>query len=1051
MRLPSALVWPSANVYCAGDSSECLSRTDCENSGNFFSVLRGCRSLHGFPIAFPFSYPMNKPAPLFDRAFCLGLAGSRVLEQAEKLFESQSVEQVEWKSPYLVGLVQGANDRFQVQLNLRSTVFVENNCTCLLGRKGKICAHSIAACLFYEAQQREAEHAAGAGVAADQLTADAGRQTARELQSIEVNKEGEKLRILIFLPPNFEAAVERNAIVVKLEAATGRSIIPIQDLSTATPYSVSEGLKEALLMIESWCEGRLAGLLELTKVRLLQMLTVLQGEPVVYWLKKPGQPILWHKGLLVGVHEFLELTEEEMAMAHPTAGAERADERVMPRQGVESSVRVREPSRPNRRRMVEAEANGLFRTTAADYPPVERSDAMTDYPENRIVMDGSSHFLAVRLPRMDESIAPLRQLLKSEGFQLEPSNRKWWLRDRHKTLNFLAEHLRTLRDSWRAIVTDSFEAHLDAIQFSEFAITTREEAGDFLLEVRLSEEKDESELRRAISSGKNYMEQADGSITLLDRNSVERLHAMEKAVSGQIDRPFTPTFTKRLTTAELVDVEELMDEMCEGWQAPQAWQSRSQALKQVGALEPAPVRAEFNAILRTYQCIGVAWLWHLYRNELGGILADEMGLGKTLQALALIECIRHTNPGGYPALVVCPASLVENWIREASRFAPGLKTGKHHGPKRAKESVVLEDVDLVITSYGTLRQDADLMGTMEWCVVIGDEAQHIKNRRSQNARTLTSLRSRGRFLLTGTPVENSLEDLLSLFSFIMPGYLQKTDGKLSSEDRVWQNQRQTQRAAAYILRRTKKEVAPELPDKIEKTFFCELGSEQTRFYQDTLEKTRREIFELEMGGANAGRVQFAAFKELLRLRQVCVDPRILDENFAAAESAKLAAFDEVLNECLDAGSRILVFSSFVRALHLLADHLKSKGHTYCYLDGSTKNRLAICDTFNEDESIPVFLISLKAGGTGLNLTGADTVVHYDPWWNPAAEAQATDRAHRIGQKKVVTSIKLIAANTVEEKVVELQAKKAELLDELFAQSAEANSKVGLDTIKSLLE
>jgi SNF2 family DNA or RNA helicase len=428
-----------------------------------------------------------------------------------------------------------------------------------------------------------------------------------------------------------------------------------------------------------------------------------------------------------------------------------------------------------------------------------------------------------------------------------------------------------------------------------------------------------------------------------------------------------------------------------------------------------------------------------------------MGLGKTLQALALIECIRNQDTCEQPALVVCPASLVENWVREAARFTPNLKVLKHHGPKRAKEPVILEEADLIVTSYGTLRQDAELLGTMDWSVVVGDEAQHIKNRRSQNAKTLTSLHAEGRFLLTGTPVENSLDDLLSLFSFLMPGYLQKSAGKLSQEDRAWHNKRQAERAAAYILRRTKKEVAPELPDKIEKTFFCELGTKQQRFYQDTLEKTRRDIFNLEMSGANMGRVQFAAFTELLRLRQACVDPRILDDTFPEADSAKLAAFDEVLDECIDAESRILVFSSFVSALKLLAQHLKKKGHKFCYLDGQTKNRLALVDQFNEDESIPVFLISLKAGGTGLNLTGADTVLHYDPWWNPAAEAQATDRAHRIGQTKVVTSIKLIAANTVEEKVLELQAKKAEILKELFEESEAANAKVSLDDIKSLLD
>jgi SNF2 family DNA or RNA helicase len=914
-----------------------------------------------------------------------------------------------------------------------------------------MCAHSIAACLHFQALQGEATTQA----AADAMIAASAESTQKTslptVQSIRLSDDGTPLRLLVFLPPNLPQTAERNAIVVKLDAAAGRSIIPVNQLNQSTPYSVSEGQKEALLLVESWCGGALAGILELSKARLTRLLSFLEDEPVVYWVKNPAQPIPWQDGQLEGVHELLQLSSTEKAEAVRVEERSRSLRESAPPEQIELKSPVREQSKPNRRRMIEAQAGGLFRTTAADYPSVMNEESMDEYPENRIVMDGSAHFLAVRLPREDDSITPLRQILKSEGFQLEPSNRKWWLRDRHKTLNFLADHLRSLKDQWQTIVTDQLEKNLKTIQFSEFDIVTREEGDEFMLEVRLSEEKNETDLRRAISSGKNYIDHSDGKITLLDSGSVDRLHALEKAVSGQADRPFTPTFSKRLSTAELVDVEELMDEMCEGWQAPQAWQSRSQALKQVGALEPAPVRAEYNAILRTYQCIGVAWLWHLYRHDLGGILADEMGLGKTLQALALIECIREANQSGYPALVVCPASLVENWMREASRFTPGLRLCKHHGPKRAKESVILEDADLVITSYGTLRQDADLMGTMDWCVVIGDEAQHIKNRRSQNARTLTSLRSKGRFLLTGTPVENSLDDLLSLFSFIMPGYLQKAEGKVSMEDRVWQNQRQTQRAAAYILRRTKKEVAPELPEKIEKTFFCELGSKQTRFYQDTLEKTRREIFELEMGGANAGRVQFAAFTELLRLRQVCVDPRILDETFAAGESAKLAAFDEILDECLDAGSRILVFSSFVRALKLLAEHLKSKGHSYCYLDGSTKNRLAICDTFNADESIPVFLISLKAGGTGLNLTGADTVVHFDPWWNPAAEAQATDRAHRIGQKRVVTSIKLIAANTVEEKVVELQAKKAELLDELFAQSAEANAKVSMETIKSLLE
>lgn len=1021
----------------------------------------------------------SKPPPEFDPAFLRELAGGLRLKAGERLFESHRVEASAWESPVLTGRVRDGQENYRPKLNLRSTVFVENQCDCEDGRKGKVCAHAVAVALYHEALksevafQKEAESHESRG----SELAEADTSQAPVLRSILLAEEGTRLRLLIFLPPNLPEAAQRNAIVLKLEAASGREILPLGKLPSDKTFQINPAHEKALRLIESWCGGKLASLLQLTQGRLLALLSALEAEPVVYWLKKPNEPITWTGATLPGVHDFLEAPPE---VAEPEVKVSTENET----HAIPAGLSLREPSKKNPRRIAEARSKKLFQTRPGDFPacgePAESTasrvaDSMEGYSSNRIVVDGSPNFLAVRLPAHDDSIRPLREILKKAGFMLEPSNRKWWLRDRHKTLNFLAEHWRTLKDQWQAAFTQNFETKLKDIELSSIDVQTKEESGRFFLDISLSAASDEMELRKAIASGKSYVGSDDGSLTLLDQSSVERLHQIERAVSGQADRPFTPNFSKRLGSAELVDVEDLLDEACEGWQPPQAWQSRSRALKQVAALVPAPIRPAFDSILRSYQRIGVAWLWHLYRHDLGGILADEMGLGKTLQALALIECIRpsasppnsgqansgprqgsgrhegqNNSESSGPALVVCPASLVENWLRETTRFTPGLKAIKHHGPKRAKEPVALEDVDLVITSYGTLRQDAELLTTMDWCVVIGDEAQHIKNRRSQNAKTLTRLHSAGRFLLTGTPVENSLDDLLSLFTFLMPGYLEKAPPKLSQEDRAWHSNRQTSRAAAYILRRTKKEVAPELPDKIEKTFFCDLGSKQQRFYQDTLEKTRQEIFNLEMSGAHEGRLKFAAFTELLRLRQACVDPRILDESFAANESAKLAAFDEVLDECLDNGSRLLVFSSFVSALKLLAEHLKAKDHRFCYLDGSTKTRLAICDTFNDDESIPVFLISLKAGGTGLNLTGADTVLHYDPWWNPAAEAQATDRAHRIGQEKVVTSIKLIATNTVEEKVLELQAKKTKILAELFEESEAANAKVSIDDIKDLL-
>ena len=992
----------------------------------------------------------SKAPPEFNRSFLLDISGGLVYQQAERLFEAAAVTSVQWQSPILEGTVQGVDDVYQPKLNLRSTVFAVNHCNCIEGRRRKVCAHAIAIALHYQALKLEQANAAQPHPDFEPEP-EPGAPDPLGVQSIQLGTEGDALRMLVFLPPNFEAASERDAIMVKLEAAAGRQILPLNQLSPSRTYVASKPQQAALTLVESWCGGKLASLLQLTGGRLRRLLATLEGEPTIYWLKKPNAPIDWQGKVLPGVHEFLQAwdpSEDEQDVVVTIA-----DEPKRPT--LNDSISLREKSKSNPRRMAESRVQSRWKARAGDYPVAnEVADAMEQYPTDKVVVDGSPNFLAIRLPAGGDSnlIKPLRNILKSEGFLLEPTNRKWWVRDRHKTLNFLAAHWKALRGQWAAVFTESFEAKLAHVELSELNIETKETEGRFVLDVTLDQGGSEADLRRAIATGRSYVESdaASAKITLLDQASVERLHAIERSVSGQADRPFTPSFSKRLDTQELVDVEDLLDELVEGWQPPQAWQSRSRALKQIAALEAAPIRPAFDTILRSYQRIGVAWLWHLYRHGLGGILADEMGLGKTLQALALIECIRTTNTNSIPALVVCPASLVENWIREAGRFVPELKVLKHHGTKRAKEPALLEEADIVITSYGTLRQDVELLSTMDWSVIVGDEAQHIKNRRSQNAKSLTRLHSKGRFLLTGTPVENSLDDLLSLFSFLMPGYLTKATGKLSQEERAWHVQRQTRRAAAYILRRTKKEVAPELPDKIEKTFFCALGSKQMSFYNETLEKTRREIFNMEMAGANAGRVQFAAFTELLRLRQACVDPRIIDDAFPAADSAKLAAFDEVLGECVDAGSRILVFSSFVTALKLLAQHLTEKGHRFSYLDGKTRNRLEVCDRFNADESIPVFLISLKAGGTGLNLTGADTVVHYDPWWNPAAEAQATDRAHRIGQEKVVTSIKLIAANTVEEKVLELQAKKAVLLKELFEESEAANAKVSLDDIKDLL-
>jgi SNF2 family DNA or RNA helicase len=450
-----------------------------------------------------------------------------------------------------------------------------------------------------------------------------------------------------------------------------------------------------------------------------------------------------------------------------------------------------------------------------------------------------------------------------------------------------------------------------------------------------------------------------------------------------------------------------------------------------------------------------------------------MGLGKTLQALALLVAIRRQPPGKTPrpSLVVAPASLLENWRREAVRFVPELRVFVHHAARRLTPAA-FADFDLVITSYGTLARDQELFVSVQFGCVIADEAQHIKNRRSQNAAALRALHARARFLLTGTPLENSLEDLRSLFDFLLPGYLTRVPAGLRGDERAWFDDRLRAQTAPYILRRTKQAVAPELPEKIEQVIWCELSPRQAALYRETQERSERELFDLEAGGASEAKLQFAALTQLLRLRQICCDPRLVEaaapgadvltattgavpsaNTVAFSHSAKLEAFNELVSEAIDDGHRVLVFSQFTSLLALLRADLERQRLDYCYLDGSmsTRARQVEVDRFQGSAEIPLFLLSLKAGGVGLNLTGADTVVHFDPWWNPASEAQATDRAHRIGQKRVVSSYKLVAAGTVEEKVLALQTEKRALLAGIFEASDALSAGLSLADLKSLLK
>ncbi len=673
-------------------------------------------------------------------------------------------------------------------------------------------------------------------------------------------------------------------------------------------------------------------------------------------------------------------------------------------------------------------------------------------PATPMTVDGTEHYLAITLPSRESiAYAAALDLVKAGGFTLEPSNRKWWLRDRHKTLSFLAAHGERLRSEFGATFTEHFRRSTAHLQSAELTCEAAPAGTGFEVTVGLrAGSVDEANVRAAVASGRGYVEAGD-RVYLLDPAKLRQLGEAQRILAGGIAAP-SGRLTRRVPAARAAELAPLLEALSPAFQAPAAWRARSEALRNLSALAPAPIRADLAATLRSYQQLGTAWLWHLYRHDLGGILADEMGLGKTLQALAFL-CARATaSSDGKPALVVAPASLLENWRRECARFTPELRTIVHHGGRRAADEAAFAACDLVITSYGTLTRDRELFASVDFGCVVADEAQHIKNRRSQNARALRSLRAAGRFLLTGTPLENSLDDLRSLFEFLLPGYLEPVPAGTRPDDRAWFDQRLRAQTAPYILRRTKRSVAPELPPRLEQILWCEPTPVQSTLYRQLQESAERALIDLAAQGASEASLRLATLTQLLRLRQVCCDPRLVAQEATADASAKLAVLQELLDEAVDDGHRVLVFSQFTSLLALVRTELDRQEIAYCYLDGSmpTRQRQAEVDRFQGDAAIPVFLLSLKAGGTGLNLTGADIVVHLDPWWNPAVEAQATDRAHRIGQTRTVTSYKLICAGTVEEKVLALQDEKRALLADVFEASDAAASRLSLADLQSLL-
>ncbi|MCI8504965.1 MAG: ATP-dependent helicase [Lachnospiraceae bacterium] len=460
-------------------------------------------------------------------------------------------------------------------------------------------------------------------------------------------------------------------------------------------------------------------------------------------------------------------------------------------------------------------------------------------------------------------------------------------------------------------------------------------------------------------------------------------------------------------------------------------------------------------VLRDYQKKGFFWLKTLDALNFGGILADDMGLGKTIQVIALLLSEAEKNPD-MTALIVCPASLIYNWESEIIRFGKGLSAMVVAGSGADRKEMLWEGrAQVMITSYELLRRDIDLYEKKEFRFQILDEAQYIKNYTTKNAETVKQVRARTRFALTGTPIENRLSDLWSIFDFLMPGFLygytrfkKEFELPIAKGGGKKELKRLNRLIAPFLLRRSKKDVLTELPDKLEHTVYSKLEGKQRELYNAHALVLKQKL--QDSGEEEYRREQMQILAELLQLRQICCDPSLCYEGYEDG-SAKLATCMELVTNAVSGGHKILLFSQFTSMLEILEKQLQAEQIAYYKLTGKTgkEDRLALVNAFNQDE-IPVFLISLKAGGTGLNLTAADMVIHYDPWWNLAAENQATDRAHRIGQKKVVSVFRLIARDTIEEGVLKLQARKRELSEQVTSR-ASALTSMGRTELIRLLE
>lgn len=648
------------------------------------------------------------------------------------------------------------------------------------------------------------------------------------------------------------------------------------------------------------------------------------------------------------------------------------------------------------------------------------------------------------------------------GFMLDSANARLVLANDEKIYNFLSKEIEDYMKKFEVLVAEDFKKKdIKKIKIKSIGVKIENN----LLDINLGDFKfNIYEIKDIINKyklRKKFYRLKDGTYISLEKNS--SLDFLENLTDNiEIEDENVEENSIKLPIYRALYLEKIFKNMPNtNIQKNEYYKNMISQIEDRQIDLSTKIPPKLNAELRTYQKIGYKWLRTLEQYKMGGILADDMGLGKTIQLLAVIlSYVQKNKENVKPSIIICPSSLALNWYNEIQKFTPTLKalviSDDYLERKRKIEEIGKYQV--IITSYDSLKRDIDLYENYCFKYVVADEAQYIKNNNTKNSKAIKTINAETKFALTGTPIENSLSELWSIFDFIMPGYLYKYKKfkelyetpiiKEQNEDVMNKLKKQIE---PFVLRRTKGEVLTELPDKTVTILNNEMSEEQYNIYMSYMAQARKEIMsQIDINGFEKSQIKILSL--LMRLRQICCHPKLFLREYEG-ESSKLNQCIEIIQDAVLGGHKILLFSSYTSMFEIIEEKLKNIGVKYLKLTGQTKvgERIELVDKFNTDENIKVFLISLKAGGTGLNLTGADMVIHYDPWWNLSAENQATDRTYRIGQKRNVQVYKLITKNSIEEKIYELQQKKAKLIDNMLSTDATFINKLSKDDILALFE